>query len=167
MRSVVSDSLWPCGPSPARLLCPWGSAGKPSGVGCQTLLQEVFTTRHQTHSPYVSCLGRFFSTSTFHPKKEKKAFNPWKEILALPVPSWPMHSLSKHEGAFWGKALLSEQACLAQACSDSLLFRNGNIRSLLALILQWHSGTCRSLSFSKRKKFPKNRLGCGGCGPRY
>ena len=32
-RSVVSDSLWPHGLQPARLLCPWDSPGKNTGVG--------------------------------------------------------------------------------------------------------------------------------------
>ena len=30
---VMSDSLWPYEPYPARLLCPWGSPGKNTGVG--------------------------------------------------------------------------------------------------------------------------------------
>ena len=37
--SVVSDSLWPHGLQPTRLLCPWNSPGKNSGVGCHFLLQ--------------------------------------------------------------------------------------------------------------------------------
>ena len=35
---VVSDSVWPYGPSPARLLCPWDSPGKNTGGGCHALL---------------------------------------------------------------------------------------------------------------------------------
>ena len=34
---VVSDSLQPYGPWPARLLCPWDSPGKNTGVGCHFL----------------------------------------------------------------------------------------------------------------------------------
>ena len=41
-RSVMSDSLEPCGLWPARLLCPWDSLGKNTGVGCHSLLQEIF-----------------------------------------------------------------------------------------------------------------------------
>ena len=44
-RSVVSDSLQPHGLQPARLLCPWGSPGKNTGVGCHSLLQGVFLTQ--------------------------------------------------------------------------------------------------------------------------
>ena len=38
-RSVVSDSLPPHRLQPARLLCPWNSPGKNTGVGCHFLLQ--------------------------------------------------------------------------------------------------------------------------------
>ena len=42
---VVSDSLWPCGLQPSRLLCPWDSPGKKTGVGCHALLQGIFPTQ--------------------------------------------------------------------------------------------------------------------------
>ena len=37
-RSVVSDSVWPHGLQPTRLLRPWGFPGKSTGVGCHCLL---------------------------------------------------------------------------------------------------------------------------------
>ena len=37
-RSVVSDSSWPHGLPPTRLLCPWDFPGKSTGVGCHCLL---------------------------------------------------------------------------------------------------------------------------------
>ena len=43
--SVMFDCLRPHGLSPTRLLCPWGSPGKNTGVGCHTLPQGVFRTR--------------------------------------------------------------------------------------------------------------------------
>ena len=42
VASAVSDSLWPHGLWPSRLLCPWDSAGKNTGVGCHSLLQGIF-----------------------------------------------------------------------------------------------------------------------------
>ena len=39
-RSVVSDSLRPHGVWPARLLCPWDSPGKITGLDCHSLLQS-------------------------------------------------------------------------------------------------------------------------------
>ena len=35
----MSDSLWPHGLKPSRILHPWDSAGKNTGVGCHFLLQ--------------------------------------------------------------------------------------------------------------------------------
>ena len=37
--SVVSDSMRPHKRQPTRLLCPWDSLGKDTGVGCHFLLQ--------------------------------------------------------------------------------------------------------------------------------
>ena len=42
---VPSNSLWPQGLQLARLLCPWDSPGKNTGVGCHALLQEIFSTQ--------------------------------------------------------------------------------------------------------------------------
>ena len=44
-RSVVSDSLWPQGLQPARLLCSWNFPGKNTGVACHFLLQGIFPTQ--------------------------------------------------------------------------------------------------------------------------
>ena len=38
-HSVISDSLWPQGLQPTRLLRPWDFPGKSTGVGCHCLLQ--------------------------------------------------------------------------------------------------------------------------------
>ena len=43
--SVVSDSLRPHGLQPTRLLCPWDSPGKNTGVCCYFLLQGIFPTQ--------------------------------------------------------------------------------------------------------------------------
>ena len=43
--SVVSDSLWPCGLYPNRLLCPWNFPGENTGVGCHFLLQGIFLSQ--------------------------------------------------------------------------------------------------------------------------
>ena len=49
----MSDSLWPHGPS--RLLCPWGSPSKNTGVGCHFLLQG---SSQISDLACVSCIGR-------------------------------------------------------------------------------------------------------------
>ena len=43
-RSVVSDSSWPHGPKPTRLLRPWDLPGKSTGVGCLCLLHLFYVT---------------------------------------------------------------------------------------------------------------------------
>ena len=44
-RSVLSDSLWPHGLQPTRLLRPWNFPGKSTGGGCHFLLQGIFPTQ--------------------------------------------------------------------------------------------------------------------------
>ena len=41
----LSDSSQPQGLGPARLLYPWDSPGKETGVGCHSLLQGIFPTQ--------------------------------------------------------------------------------------------------------------------------
>ena len=41
----MSNSLQPYGLWPSRLLCPWDSPGKNTGVGCYVLLQGIFPTK--------------------------------------------------------------------------------------------------------------------------
>ena len=53
-HSVVSNSLWPHGLQPTRLLCPWDFPSKNTGVGCYFLLQGIFPT--QGSNPCLLCL---------------------------------------------------------------------------------------------------------------
>ena len=46
--------LWPHGLQPARVLCPWDSPGKNTGVGCCFLLQAIFST--QESNLHLLCL---------------------------------------------------------------------------------------------------------------
>ena len=54
---LLTESCPPlCNPmdcSPARLLCPWNSPGKDTGVGSDTFLQGSFPTQDQTLSPVL------------------------------------------------------------------------------------------------------------------
>ena len=50
VASVVSDSVRPHGLQPTRLLRPWDSPGKNTGVGCHFLLQKMLlNSPHLTH----------------------------------------------------------------------------------------------------------------------
>ena len=53
--SVKSNSLQHHGLSLARLLCPWDSPGKNTGVGCHALLQGIYPTQGSNLGlPYCS-----------------------------------------------------------------------------------------------------------------
>ena len=61
-HSVVLDSLQPHGLSPTRLLCPWNSPDKNTGMGCCSLLQGILLIQG---SNQVFCItGRFFTIWT-------------------------------------------------------------------------------------------------------
>ena len=73
----MSDSVQPYGLQTSRILCPWGSPGKNTGVGCQALLQGIFPTQGSN-----SCLlgllhwqEGFFTTSATCEGDSK--FHPW------------------------------------------------------------------------------------------
>ena len=62
VASVGSDFVQHCGLQPARLLCPWDSRGKNTGVDCHALLRGSSRPRDWTR---VSCIaGRFFTATT-------------------------------------------------------------------------------------------------------
>ena len=64
-RSIVYDSASPWSIWHARLLCPWNSLGKNTGVGCHAPLQGIFLTQVSNPHACGSCLaGGFF---TFEP----------------------------------------------------------------------------------------------------
>ena len=56
---VMPSSLWPYGLQPARLLRPWDSLGKNTGVGCHALLQGSFQPRDRTQGACIA--GGFFT----------------------------------------------------------------------------------------------------------
>ena len=64
--SVVSLPLPPHGLQPTRLLCPWDSLDKNTGVGCHALLQGILLT--QGTNPHILCLlhwqADFFTTES-------------------------------------------------------------------------------------------------------
>ena len=62
-HSVMSDSLQPRGPQPTRLLCPWDSPGKKTGMGCHSFSRGSSQPRDQT---WVSCIASRFFYSLSH-----------------------------------------------------------------------------------------------------
>ena len=100
-RSVVSDSL-----QPARLLCPWHSPGKNTGVGCRALLQGIFLT--QGSNPHFLHFRWILSPSE----------PPEKPLKPQGVPKLPatLLSVALHPGMYQGRKdwrpLMSTFICL-------------------------------------------------------
>ena len=57
--SVISDSMRPHGLLLTKLLCPWNSPGKNTGVGYHVLLQGIFPTQGLNLGSYIA--GRLFT----------------------------------------------------------------------------------------------------------
>ena len=73
--SDMLDSSRPHGPQPTRLLSPWNSPGKNTGVGCHFFLHRVFLT--QGSNPGLLIAGRFFSVlSEPYPRQGKGILTP-------------------------------------------------------------------------------------------
>ena len=60
-RSVVSDSSWPHGLQPTRLLCPWDLPGKRTGVGCHLLGGSITPqiSAHEGRHFWCQCYSNF------------------------------------------------------------------------------------------------------------
>ena len=65
-HSVVSNSLQPNRLSPTRLLCPWDSLGKNTGVDTHSLLQRICPTQALNPQLLISCIGRQFLYHEHH-----------------------------------------------------------------------------------------------------
>ena len=78
----MSDSLLPCGPQPARLLCPWDFPGN-TGAGCHSFLQEIFPT--QRLNPCLLCLlhGWVYSSPLVLPGKPLLRKNGWNYCMSI------------------------------------------------------------------------------------
>ena len=83
--------LWPHGLWPARLLCPWDSPGKNTGVGCHFFLHWIFPTQSLLHCrqilyhlrlPLASPLPNFFFAS-----RQRKLLV-IKDSFGYTLPTW-------------------------------------------------------------------------------
>ena len=88
----MSDSLQPCGPSSSRLLYPWDSQGKNTGVGCHgvgcdALLQGIIPP--QGSNPHLmppALAGKFFATSAaWEARLRAWLLTPQESLLDLSV----------------------------------------------------------------------------------
>ena len=113
--------LWPRGLQPARLLCPWGSPGKSTWMGCHALLQGVFLTRGSDprllRCRWVSCLASgFFTTEPpavkkgspfFFRKTSKRNRASFHPLMSLCPPrlfqtvTWTSSKFQPHVQSYW------------------------------------------------------------------
>ena len=103
--SVVSNSLWPLGLQPTRLLCPWNSPGKNTGVGCHFLLQGIFPT--QVSTSHLLCL--------LHWQADSLHFVPPQKYLKIHVRG------QNPTAAYEGDQCWRETEALTPRCSSALL----------------------------------------------
>ena len=101
--SVIYNSLQFHGWKPARLLCPWDSPRKNTGVGCHSLLQGIFLTHelnpgllHCRQILYcLNCKGSYWTLTLRH-LFSRKPVNGKKNNFILLV-SWLRPTCSKRE----------------------------------------------------------------------
>ena len=65
-HSVVSDSLPPRGRQPTRLLCPWDSPGKKTGVAAMPSSRGSSRPGDRTPVSYVSCICKWGLYHYYH-----------------------------------------------------------------------------------------------------
>ena len=75
----MSDSLWPHGLYPTRILCPWDFPGKKTGVDCHFLLHRLFLMQGSNLVSPALASG-FFTTSV---RVDNKCTFNWVETVKL------------------------------------------------------------------------------------
>ena len=83
-RSIVSDSLWPYGLLPTRLLCLRNSSGKNTGVDCHSLLQGIFPTQ-RLNLGLPHCRQILYHLSHWGTKVKLKWFKKLREFPGDPA----------------------------------------------------------------------------------
>ena len=132
VTSVVSDSLWPYGLLPARLLCLWDSPGKNTGGGCHALLQGIFSTQRQ--NPHLLHSRRIlYSLSVLgSPERNLPVGKKWLEIL---TPSYLTRKANKHTNIL----------CMLMSGFHQILL-SLFLEGLLVFIQNWRWGPSMSLT---------------------
>ena len=93
VTSVMSNCLESYGLQPSRLLNPWDSPDKNTGMCCYALLQRIFSTQGSNlHLLHLLYLGIFFTTEPLH----KTQISPTPGIVSIPpaIPVGLQHMLS-------------------------------------------------------------------------
>ena len=121
----MSNSLWPHGLLPARLLCQWDFPGKNTGIDCHFLLQGIFPT--QGSNPrllhYRQILYHWATRNApssyrlvcFFEEEEKKAV-----LFSYKALLYPRHLIiHKRQTVTYGIVLLPTKGLNLRLCWDS------------------------------------------------
>ena len=105
------DSLWLHGLKPARLLGPWNSPGKNTGVGSHSLLQEIFPTQGGNLlllllSPFSLVRLCVTPQMAAHQAPPSLGFPRQDHCSGLPFPS-PMQESEKWK---WSRSVVSDSS---------------------------------------------------------
>ena len=104
VASVMSEPLRPHGLQPARLLCPWGSPGKNTGVDCHAHLPGIFLTQGSNPSP-LGLLHWWASSLPLAPTRK----------------AWLIHQVTANNNLLTSEAFLSFYDLRWEVLSLSLL----------------------------------------------
>ena len=111
---VVSDFLRVYGLQPTRLLCPWDSPGKNTGVDCHFRFQGIFPIQRLN---LISCsAGRFYTiwATRDAPYRKGVFLSAWYRVIG-----WFLgHALSLKVPGFWGEELLQQRSFSFSNCCD-------------------------------------------------
>ena len=117
VTSVMSDALWSYGPYPPRLLYPWDSPGKNTGVGCHAPLPGIFPKQgsiphllHLLHwqvgslrlvppgKPFIFPMKLIFIISLL---SQCLAYKKYSEFIGLFVPNQEIIALNSFICCWW------------------------------------------------------------------
>ena len=105
---VVSDFLRVYGLQPTRLLCPWDSPGKNTGVDCHFRFQGIFPIQRLN---LISCsAGRFYTIWATRdvPYRKGVFLSAWYRVIG-----WFLgHALSLKVPGFWGEGTTTAKIIL-------------------------------------------------------
>ena len=125
-RSVLSDSLRPRGLQPARLLCPWHSPGKDTGVGSLSLLQAHLSKPGMEHRSPALQADSLPAEPPGKPKWARRVHISPPSWASLPAPTHPSRSSQSPELSSLGytelptSCLLHTWSCVYQSFTPAL-----------------------------------------------
>ena len=102
-RSVVSNSLWPHGLQPSRLLCPWGFSRQEHWSGFHALLQRIFPT--QGLNPGLSHCRQIL----YHLSHQRICLCKWQNLI--PCYGWIIFHVHMCAASFLSVPLLMDTGC--------------------------------------------------------